>query len=60
MQKIYCYVDENGQETNGRIFVVAVVVIDGDPQAVAAQCEEFEHMSGKGKFKWGVLNESCV
>lgn len=52
MQKLYCYVDENGVETKGRIFIVAVVVLDGDPEAVTVQCEELERLSLKGKSKW--------
>ena len=40
-------------ETEGRIFVVAVVVIGGNPQTVSAYCEALEQVSGKGKFKWG-------
>ena len=53
MQKLYCYVDENGMETEGRLFIVAVVVIGGDPQTASSLCEELESLSGKGKFKWG-------
>lgn len=25
-QKLYCYVDENGQDTKGDIFIVSIVV----------------------------------
>jgi hypothetical protein len=52
MPKLYCYVDENGMETEGRIFIIAVVVVAGDPLPVFTQCEEFERISDKGKFKW--------
>ncbi len=45
-------------ETEGRIFIVAVVVVDGDPQTVWAACEAFEHDSGKGKFKWRKAEQS--
>lgn len=27
-QKLYCYVDETGQDTEGRLFLVSVVVTD--------------------------------
>lgn len=52
MRKLYCYVDESGQDTEGRIFVVAVVVVS-DKEALLQLCEQFERESGKGKFKWG-------
>jgi hypothetical protein len=29
MQKLYCYVDESGQDTKGQLFVAAVVIIVG-------------------------------
>jgi hypothetical protein len=27
-QNLYCYVDETGQDTNGKFFVVSVVIAD--------------------------------
>jgi len=27
-QKLYCYVDETGQDTAGKIFIVSVVIIE--------------------------------
>jgi len=53
MQKLYCYVDETGQDTKGGLFVVAVVVLEEDRDRLFEFCEEAERMSGKGKFKWG-------
>jgi len=58
VQKLYCYVDESGQDTvaqQGRepIFVVAVVVLEKNRDELAALCEDYEKVSGKGKFKWG-------
>lgn len=50
--KLYCYVDENGQETLGRIFVVSVVVVEEKRDELLKLCEEVEKKSGKGKFKW--------
>ena len=58
MQKLYCYVDENGMETEGRLFIVAVVIISGDPLPVFTLCEEFESASDKGKFKWRKAEKS--
>lgn len=51
--KLYCYVDENGQETNGRIFVVSVVVTQQERDSVSQICEQLEQISGKQKDKWG-------
>ncbi len=53
VQKLYCYVDESGQETKGKLFSVAVVVLSHQPNEWLALCERLEHSSGKGKFKWG-------
>ena len=55
MQKLYCYVDETGQDTMGEIFIVSVVIIIDEKlkNELLAFCEELEKTSGKGKFKWG-------
>lgn len=53
MQKLYCFVDENGQDTEGRIFIVAVVVLGEDKDNFFKLCEDLEVESRKGKFKWG-------
>jgi len=58
MQKLYCYVDESGQDTfaqKGRwqMFVVGVAVLEQDRDELARVCEQYETASGKGKFKWG-------
>jgi len=50
--KLYCYVDETGQDTLGQLFIVAVV-LSGDEQAELVRiCEEIEEATGKGKVKW--------
>jgi len=51
--KLYAYVDESGLETEGRLFIVAIAVINGNPQNAIKLCEEIETISGKGKVKWG-------
>lgn len=53
IKKLYCYVDESGQETLGRIFVVSVVVIVENRDEIFSLCEQLEQVSGKGKHKWG-------
>lgn len=52
-QKLYCYVDENGQDTKGDIFIVSVVVTGKERDELLKLCEEIEIKSGKQKDKWG-------
>src|SRR3989344_8466752 len=52
-KKLYCYVDENGQDTEGDIFIVSVIVSSGERDELLNLCEDIEKKSGKGKFKWG-------
>lgn len=52
-QKLYCYVDENGQDTKGDIFIVSIVVTGKERDELLNLCEKIEVDSGKGKFKWG-------
>ena len=57
MQKLYCYVDESGQDTSAnpdreQIFVVAVTVFEENRLALEALCEKYELSSGKDKRKW--------
>lgn len=51
-QKLYCYVDETGQDTQGEFFIVAVIVSGEDRDALASKLEKIEQASGKGKAKW--------
>ena len=52
VQKLYCYVDETGQDTKGDLFIVAVIVTGQERDKLLAVCEQLEKVSGKGKFKW--------
>jgi hypothetical protein len=49
MQKLYCYVDETGQDTGGQIFIVAVVVTGEERDDLLTLCEQLEKVSGKDK-----------
>ena len=51
-QKIYCYVDETGQDTKGEIFLVAVVVLAQDHDQPRRRLEQIEERSGKRSRKW--------
>ncbi|MEP7290803.1 MAG: DUF3800 domain-containing protein [Chloroflexota bacterium] len=54
MQKLYCYIDEAGQHTKGRLFVVSVVVIDttDERDRIALLLENIEQVSRKRRQKW--------
>lgn len=53
MQKLYCYVDETGQDTKGKFFLVSVIIIEKSVRdEVNARLIEIEKKSGKGKTKW--------
>lgn len=53
MQKLYCYVDESGQDTEGRLFLVSVVISEKEKKdVIEALLLEIEKVSGKGLRKW--------
>jgi hypothetical protein len=45
--KLYAYVDESGQDTGGRLFVVGVVVTGTQRDAVFQQLEALEQRRAK-------------
>jgi hypothetical protein len=51
-QKLFCYVDETGQDTLGALFVVSVVVATQDRDRLRGALESIERASGKGHVKW--------
>jgi hypothetical protein len=50
--RLYAYIDESGQETEGRIFVVGAVIVGNDHDEVLRQLEAIEARSGKRHIKW--------
>lgn len=51
--KLYCYADETGQHTQGRIFIVAVIITVGEQrETIERRLERVERESGKGFLKW--------
>jgi hypothetical protein len=52
VQKRSYYVDETGQDTEGKLFIVAIVMAQGDQDTLRTILSEFEQASGKGKKKW--------
>ena len=51
-QKLYCYVDETGQDTEGGLFVVATVITGTDRDRIRDVLRRLEYDSGKGEKKW--------
>lgn len=56
LQKLYCYVDESGQDTDGEFFIVAVVIAAGDRERLRQRCIDIEAQSRKGTRKWAKSN----
>ncbi len=52
VQKLYCYVDETGQDTAGRCFIVSVIVAQGDREQLTQLLETIEQETGKKATKW--------
>lgn len=52
MQKLYCYVDETGQDTEGRLFLVSVLLTSSERERLRSRLKEVEQISGKGARKW--------
>ena len=52
MQKLYCYVDESGQDTEGKLFLVSVVITGSEREGLRNKLRKIEQMSGKGTKKW--------
>ena len=51
-QKFFCYVDETGQDTQGALFIVSVVIADQERNQLRQICEDIERDSRKGQRKW--------
>lgn len=51
-QKLYCYVDETGQDTKGQLFLVSVIVSGQEKEILLNILAEAEKISGKGRVKW--------
>jgi hypothetical protein len=50
--KLYCYVDETGQDTGGRLFIVAVVMTDDQRDKLRKDLQRIERASNKRQRKW--------
>lgn len=56
-RKLYCYVDETGQDTLGRLFIVAIVITDERQYSLESSLEAIEQEVGK-KSKWMKSSDS--
>ena len=52
MQKLYCYVDETGQDTDGAMFLESIVLTEDERERLVHLLYEIEEQSGKGLVKW--------
>jgi len=51
-QKLYCYVDETGQDDTSSVFIVVAVVTAGEQEASRRALLEIEREAGTGHRKW--------
>src|SRR6266480_7272820 len=51
-RKLYCYVDETGQDTKGELFIVVVLIVAEEKDQLEKVLEGVEVTSGKRKRKW--------
>jgi hypothetical protein len=52
MKKLYCYVDESGQDAKGKFFVVSLVIVEDERDSILSELENIELKSGKKRIKW--------
>jgi hypothetical protein len=58
VQKLYCYVDETGQDTIGRLFLVAIVLKEIEHlEILEDKLLKIEMVSGKKQAKWKKLSK---
>ena len=58
MNKIHCYVDESGQHSRGKYFLVSIVIADDKQDKLGRLLVKAEKESGKGKLKWAKSKDS--
>jgi hypothetical protein len=51
-EKLYTYVDETGQDTEGEFFLVATVIVGNERDGLLMDLENIERQSGKGGQSW--------
>lgn len=53
--KLYCYVDETGQDTGGHLFIVAVIIADDQRDDLRHTLRQIEKISRKYQLKWTAI-----
>jgi hypothetical protein len=61
MERLFCYVDESGQDSTAhdkreRVFIVAVAIFEKNRDVLDAALTRYERDSGKGMLKWRKTN----
>ena len=57
--KLYCYADETGPDTKGKMFLVAVIITTSElREVIERNLEDLEEKSGKGILKWRLTSQS--
>ena len=56
MEKLYAYVDETGQDTEGKFFLVAVIIVGNERDGLLTDLENIERQSRKGIQSWRQTN----
>lgn len=51
MSKFYCFVDESGQDTLGKFFVIAILVVKDSKDDLTISIENIEAETGKKNVK---------
>lgn len=52
MQKLYCYLDETGQDAKSEFFIVVAIVSDKDQQQLRRQLSDIEEIAQTNRLKW--------
>ena len=56
--KLYCYVDETGQDPRSEVFVVVVVAVGEEREVIRQALKEIEFASRKADKKWTKATET--
>jgi hypothetical protein len=57
-QKLYCYVDETGQDARSDFFIVVAVVTVGEQEAERIALTRIEHAARTNQLKWHKTEKS--
>ena len=52
MQKLYCYVDESGQDVVSQFFIVLTIITEGEQESIREKLEYCERVTGTNNKKW--------